>query len=77
MSKEKFWAEGSMDKESMGEIISLVREQTPQEDFAKNIGCSLMILKSSEEGKGNHVYGTFMKVCEKYNLTAEMQIKEK
>jgi len=76
--KEKFWAEGSMSKEDMGEVIALFRsrEGLSQEEFAEAIGCSPQILKSAENGKGNHVYGTLNKVCAKYNLEAKMTIEE-
>lgn len=80
MSEERkdFWADGSMSKGDMGEIITLKRkhENLEQEEFAEEIGCSLQILKSSENGKGAHVYGTFMKVCSKYSLEVKIHVSE-
>lgn len=79
MSEVKlFWAEGSMSKEDMGQVISLFRNKKglDLDEFAEEIGCSVKILKSSEDGKGNHVYGTLIKMCEKYNLVTKMIIDE-
>ena len=78
MSKETFWAESSMSKEDMGEVIKLFREgqELEQKDFAEKIGCTPQILKSSEGGKGAHVYGTFMKMCETYSLKTSLTVEE-
>lgn len=81
MSEEKkmpFFVDGDMGKEEMGETISLYRKRISmsEEDFAEAIGCSPKILKSAENGKGNHVYGTLMKVCNKFSLQAKMSIEE-
>ena len=76
--RDEFWADGSMSKEDMGEIIKLVREDKGlgQEEFAEEVECTLQILKSSENGKGAHVYGTLIKVCKKYNLETKISVYE-
>jgi|32_taG_2_1085360.scaffolds.fasta_scaffold27509_2 ribosome-binding protein aMBF1 (putative translation factor) len=78
MSKEKFWAECSTDKEDLGEVIALCRknEGLSEIEFAEKIGCTDKILKSSENGKGAHVYGTFVKMCETYNLKTRLVVEE-
>ena len=79
MSEEKFWATCPMNKKNMGEIISLLRNKhsLSQEDFAKEIGCSLQILKSSENGKGAHVYGAFVKAVDRFDLDTKLTVTEK
>ena len=76
--KEEFWAKCSMSKEDMGEVITLFRKdkELEQEDLAKEIGCTVQMVKSAENGKGAHVYGTFMKMCDKYNLSTALTVEE-
>jgi len=78
MSEERFWAEGSMSKEDLGDVISLFRGKTKLgiKEFAESIGCTERILESSENGKGAHVYGTFIKMCEVYALSTKMTVEE-
>jgi transcriptional regulator with XRE-family HTH domain len=77
MAQDKFWAEGSMSKEDMGEALKLIRDKfdLSMEDFAKEIGCSLQILRSSESGRGNHIYGTLMKACERFKIETTMRLE--
>ena len=69
---------GDMSPTDLGEICKRIREEhleMSQEDLAIAVDVKLPTLQAVEQGKGNHVYNTLMKICKKYKLKTACLIK--
>lgn len=77
MNKDEFWAEGGFERDDMGEIVKLVREDQlgiSQAELADNCGIKLTTLQQCEKGKGNQVAAVLKKVTEKAGLNVQISV---
>lgn len=75
--KEKFWVEGELNPDDLGEMIKMVREEKALsvEGLAAEIKVSPDTIKSVEEGRGAHVFSVLYKMCRRFKLKTTLLIK--
>ena len=72
-----FWCESSLDKESCGKIIYLIRKKTglTATEVAEKIKVSPRDFSMAEVGRGAHVFSILEKLCDEYKLETTLKIE--
>lgn len=72
-----FWCEASLDRESCGKMILLIRKKTglTSTEVAEKIKVSPRDFSMAEFGRGAHVFSILEKLCEEYKLETTLRIE--
>ena len=75
---EKFWCEGSLKKEDLGEMLLMMikRSGLSDKEFADKIGCPVNNVVISKNGKGAHIFSTLEKAVETFGYKTVVTISE-